>query len=158
MVIVVETDGSLSLTVESRSGRTRVDGREVAAGTTVPLEPGRLLFETARAEPAGAMIDASPQASLLSTRLQELLATDPSGLIQNTSVSSGVRAIATICHLAAGPVPARVPGIDQRARAVDAFHLVCIVRVGVAQKTSRWRRLLAIAPRLSLRGKVHGGC
>lgn len=43
VVIVVETDGSLSLTVESRSGRTRVDGREVAAGTTVPLEPGHLV-------------------------------------------------------------------------------------------------------------------
>jgi DNA-binding NtrC family response regulator len=41
--LVLVVDRRISLTVESRGGKTRVDGREVATGTTVVLEPGQLV-------------------------------------------------------------------------------------------------------------------
>jgi len=40
---VLVVDLRLSLVVESRTGRTRIDGRDVAPGTTVVLEPGQLV-------------------------------------------------------------------------------------------------------------------
>lgn len=43
VIVVDDTDGSLSLAVESRTGRTRLDGRDVTARATVPLEPGQLI-------------------------------------------------------------------------------------------------------------------